>query len=160
MNWLQCDEPRRRHWGRHGAAGMLVAAPADKGWHVLLDERADWVHHGGTVGVPGGAIHPGERAIEAALREVAEEVQGLDAAPLDVVAEHIEPCPDCRRWSYTTIVARTTTVHRVAPRSYESAAVRWVELDEVERLVLHPGFAAAWPSLRAILRASGLRTPG
>ena len=49
MNWLHCDGPRGRHWGRYGAAGLLLAAPAGDGWLVLLDERADWVHHGGTV---------------------------------------------------------------------------------------------------------------
>jgi 8-oxo-dGTP diphosphatase len=155
MNWLQCSGPRRRHWGRHGAAGLLVAAPVDDVWHVLLDERADWVHHGGTVAVPGGAVHPGERAIDAALREVSEEVEGLDAALLDVVGQHTETCPDCGRWAYTTIVAHTPTPHPVAPRSFESAAVTWVPVDDVERLVLHPGFAAAWPSLRMLLRTPG-----
>jgi 8-oxo-dGTP diphosphatase len=155
MNWLQCTGPRRRHWGRYGAAGLLVAAPVDDVWHVLLDERADWVHHGGTVAVPGGAIHPGERPIDAAMREVSEEVHGLDAAVLDVVAEHSEPCADCRQWAYTTIVARTPTLHPVSPRSFESAAVTWVAVDDVDRLALHPGFAAAWPSLRTILRMPG-----
>jgi 8-oxo-dGTP pyrophosphatase MutT (NUDIX family) len=160
MSWLHCTGARGRHWGRYGAAGLLVAAPSDDVWHVLLDERADWVHHGGTIGVPGGAIHPGESAIEAALREVGEEVRGLDAVHLEVVAEHPEPCPECAQWVYTTIVARTPHLHRVSPRSFESAAVTWVAVDEVERLPLHPGFAAAWPSLQAVLGAPGLRTPG
>jgi 8-oxo-dGTP diphosphatase len=160
MSWLACDGPRRRHWGRHGAAGLLVVAPTQDAWHVLLDERADWVHHGGTIGVPGGAIQAGERPLDAALREVAEEVRGLDTADLEMVAEHAQPCPDCRRWTYTTLVARTTTLHPVAPRSYESAAVTWVAVGDVERLGLHPGFAAAWPSLRAILRSAGVMTPG
>src|SRR5436305_9623806 len=139
MNWLQCDGPRRRHWGRYGAAGLLVAAPVDDGWHVLLDERADWVHHGGTVGVPGGAMHPGERPIDAALREVSEEVHGLDTIEIDVVTEHEQPCPDCGRWVYTTIVARTVRAHRVQPRSFESAAVTWVAENDVANLTLHPG---------------------
>ena len=155
MSWLHCSGPRRRHWGRYGAAGLLVAASDGDVVHVLLDERADWVHHGGTVGVPGGAIHPGESPLDAALREVMEEVHGLDSAPLDVVAEHSEPCPDCGGWSYTTIVALTPALHPVAPRSFESAALTWVAVEEVERLVLHPGFAAAWPSLRPLLRRPG-----
>jgi 8-oxo-dGTP pyrophosphatase MutT (NUDIX family) len=156
MSWLTCTGPRRRHWGRYGAAGLLVAAPVEHGWHVLLDERADWVHHGGTVAVPGGAIHPGESPIDAAMREVGEEVHGLDAVRLDVIGEHSEPCPDCGRWAYTTIVVQTSDLHPVQPRSFESAAVSWVAVDDVEGLVLHPGFAAAWPSLRAILGAPGL----
>jgi len=155
VNWLHCSGPRGRHWGRYGAAGLLLAAPVDDGWQVLLDERADWVHHGGTVGVPGGAIHPGERPIDAALREVSEEVHGLDAVEIEVVTEHEQPCPDCGRWAYTTIVARTVRPHRVEPRSFESAAVTWVAEVEVEGLPLHPGFAAAWPSLRSILWTTG-----
>jgi 8-oxo-dGTP diphosphatase len=135
--------------------GLLLAAPVADGWAVLLDERAGWVHHGGTVGVPGGAMHPGERPIDAALREVNEEVHGLDKAEIEVVTEHEQMCADCERWSYTTIVARTTRPHPVQPRSFESAAVTWVAADEVENLSLHPGFATAWPSLRSILRMPG-----
>ncbi|HMC68095.1 MAG TPA: NUDIX hydrolase [Mycobacteriales bacterium] len=155
MNWLHCSGPRARHWGRHGAAGLLLAAPVGGAWQVLLDERADWVHHGGTVGVPGGAMHLGERPIEAALREVREEVLGLDGVEIDVIGEHEQVCPDCARWVYTTIVARTVRPHRVQPRSYESAGVTWMAAEEVETLSLHPGFAAAWPSLRALLRTPG-----
>jgi len=155
VSWLSCSGPRGRHWGRYGAAGLLLAAPMADGWAVLLDERADWVHHGGTVGVPGGAMHLGERPIEAALREVHEEVHGLDTVEIDVVTEHEQKCPDCGRWAYTTIVARTARPHPVQPRSFESAAVTWFAADQVEQLSLHPGFAAAWPSLRSILRTPG-----
>jgi 8-oxo-dGTP diphosphatase len=155
VNWLHCSGLRGRHWGRYGAAGLLLAAPVDDGWQVLLDERADWVHHGGTLGVPGGAMHPGERPIDAAFREVQEEVHGLDAVEISVIAQHEQPCPDCERWSYTTIVARTPRPHQVQPRSFESAAVTWVAADDVDTLELHPGFAAAWPSLRSLLRTPG-----
>ena len=151
MNWVHCSGPRGRHWGRYGAAGLLLAAPVDDGLRVLLDERADWVHHGGTIGVPGGAIHPGEAPYDAALREVREEVHGLDAVQIDVMAEHPQTCPDCAAWTYTTIIARTGRAHPVQPRSFESAAVTWVAAEHVENLPLHPGFAAAWPTLRVLL---------
>ena len=98
-------------------------------------------------------MHPGERPIDAALREVSEEVDGLDAVEIDVVTEHAQPCPDCGRWAYTTVVARTAQAAQVQPRSFESAAVTWVAEDDVENLPLHPGFAAAWPSLRSLLRS-------
>jgi 8-oxo-dGTP diphosphatase len=155
VNWLHCSGPRGRHWGRYGAAGLLLAAPLAEGWQVLLDERADWVHHGGTIAVPGGAIHAGERPIEAALREVHEEVHGLDRVEIQMVTEHEQECADCGSWAYTTIVARTTSPHPVQPRSFESAAVTWVAADEVQNLPLHPGFASAWPSLWSILRTPG-----
>ena len=148
---MPCTGLRRRHWGRFGAAGLLVVATVDDVPHVLLDERADWVHQGGTIGVPGGAIHPGEQPIEAALREAGEEVVGLEDLQVDVFARHVEPCPDCERWTYTTIVTRAPSLLPVRPRSMESAGLSWVTVDEVERLPLHPGFAAAWPTLQQLL---------
>jgi 8-oxo-dGTP pyrophosphatase MutT (NUDIX family) len=151
VNWSSCPGPRGRHWGRYGAAGLLVAAYAGDGCHVLLDERADWVHQGGTIGVPGGAIHEGEQPLDAAVREAGEEVIGLERLALDVVADHVQPCEDCRRWSYTTIVVRAFELMPVRPASMESVGLHWVAVDEVERLPLHPGFAAAWPALRAVL---------
>ena len=54
-----------RFWGRFGAAGLLVH-DARRG--VLLQHRADWSHFGGTWGLPGGARHEGETAVEGALR--------------------------------------------------------------------------------------------
>ena len=100
-------------------------------------------------------MHLGERPIDAALREVQEEVHGLDTVEIDLIGEHAQPCPDCDRWAYTTIVARTVRPHQVEPRSFESAAVTWVAADKVETMFLHPGFATAWPALRSILRTPG-----
>ena len=151
MSWTSCTGIRGRHWGRYGAAGLLVVAAVDDVPHVLLDERADWVHQGGTVGVPGGAIHPGEEPIDAALREAAEEVVGLEDLVVDVVAHHVQACEDCVRWTYTTIVTRAPSRLPVRPRSMESAGLSWVAIDDVERLQLHPGFAAAWPTLRQLV---------
>jgi 8-oxo-dGTP diphosphatase len=148
---MACTGMRRRHWGRYGAAGLLVVTSADDVSHVLLDERADWVHQGGTIGVPGGAIHPGEEPIDAALREAGEEVVGLEDLTVDVLARHVEPCADCARWTYTTIVTRAPSLLPVRPRSMESAGLTWVPVDEVEQLLLHPGFAAAWPALRQLV---------
>ena len=60
----------QRFWGRFGAAGLLVH---DLRRGVLLQHRADWSHFGGTWGLPGGARHAGETAVQGALREAAEE---------------------------------------------------------------------------------------
>ena len=153
MNWLACTGGGRRHWGRNGAAGLLVAAREGGQTYVLLDERADWVHHGGTFGVPGGAIHPDEGPLDAARREVWEEVRGLDARRLDVVHTHVQPCADCARWSYTTFLATLPARVDVRARSMESEAVHWIDVEDVATLPLHPGFAIAWPALRKVLTA-------
>jgi 8-oxo-dGTP pyrophosphatase MutT (NUDIX family) len=147
--WARCDLGHR-HWGRFGAAGLLVVAPAVREAEapfVLLQHRAPWSHDGDTWGVPGGARHRGESAEQGALRETVEET-GLDVAALEVVDRHVT---DHGGWSYTTLVARAPErLPVVADR--ESVEVRWVAADEVEHLPLHGGFAASWPLLRARLR--------
>ena len=72
------------HWGRHGAAGLLLRAPFPDGSPaVLLQHRAPWSHQGGTWGLPGGARDSHETAEQAAFREAHEEA-GLPAEHLRV----------------------------------------------------------------------------
>jgi 8-oxo-dGTP pyrophosphatase MutT (NUDIX family) len=140
--WTRCDLGHR-HWGRYGAAGLLAVAP---GPYVLLQHRAPWSHDGDTWGVPGGARDRHESAEQGALRETVEET-GLDVARLELVDRHVA---DHGGWSYTTLVARAPEqLPTVADR--ESVEVRWVLLDDVERLPLHRGFAASWALLRTRL---------
>ena len=141
--WSQCSRGHR-HWGRHGAAGLLLHAVDDKDVvRVLLQHRAAWTHHGDTWGLPGGARDSHEDGVSAALREAVEEA-GLD--PDRIRTRHLF-VDDHGGWSYTTVyadVARpvTTAANR------ESAALDWVPLDQVEGLPLHPGFALTWPQVR------------
>ncbi|MDX6266451.1 MAG: 8-oxo-dGTP diphosphatase [Frankiales bacterium] len=138
--WTQCALGHR-HWGRYGAAGLLVAAP---GPTVLLQHRAFWSHHGDTWGVPGGARGSTETAVETALREAFEET-GLSDDGVEVVDELVD---DHGGWTYTTVLARAGTELPVHALDQESTDVRWVMLPEVEALPLHPGFAGTWPALR------------
>ncbi|MCW2707279.1 MAG: hypothetical protein JWM22_1121 [Frankiales bacterium] len=138
--WTQCALGHR-HWGRYGAAGLLVAAP---GPTVLLQHRAFWSHHGDTWGVPGGARGSTETAVETALREAFEET-GLSNDGVEVVDELVD---DHGGWTYTTVLARAGSELPVHALDQESTDVRWVMLPEVEALPLHPGFAGTWPALR------------
>ena len=71
--WVGCGQDHQ-HWGRHGAAGLLIWAPDGSGRPlVLLIRRAGWSHHGDTWGPPGGARDSHETPAEAAVREAAEE---------------------------------------------------------------------------------------
>lgn len=137
--WTQCALGHK-HWGLHGAAGLLLVAP---GPTVLLQHRAAWSHHGDTWGVPGGARGTGESAVVTALREATEET-GLDPSPLTVVGELLD---DHGGWSYTTVIATATVQLAVHALDRESNDVRWVPLAGVEALPLHPGFAQTWPEL-------------
>jgi 8-oxo-dGTP diphosphatase len=143
--WVMCSLGHR-HWGRFGAAGVLIT----DGTHVVLQHRAAWTHEGGTWAVPGGARDSHETAVRAALREAAEEttIDPTRVVPFD------EWLDDHGGWSYTTVLARTDAedeLAELAPANAESDAVRWWPVDEVADLPLHDGFAAAWPHLRARL---------
>lgn len=137
--WARCAAGHR-HWGRFGAAGLLVRS----GDAVLLQHRALWSHHGGTWGILGGARDSGETAVQAAAREAGEEA-GLDPADYTVTGESVD---DHGGWAYTTVLATAPRPVVLTALTAETIAVAWVPSDEVERLTLHPGFAATWPRLR------------
>lgn len=137
----------RRYWGLFGAAGLLIHDP-ERG--VLLQHRVPWSAHGGTWGVPGGAIDEHESPLVGAIRESNEEagVPALDGSGIEVLATHVV---DVGVWSYTTVIARATIRLDAAVSDPESVELRWVLIDDVADYPLHPGFATAWPELRALL---------
>lgn len=165
--WVEC-RCGSRHWGRHGASGLLLlrhpwrtepeAGPSgpsspDDTAQLLLQLRAEWTHQGGSWGVPGGARDSHEDPVTAALREAHEEA-GIEAGDLRVLAcrvgaDHVD-------WRYTYVIALAAGQIDVAVRTSETDELRWVALDEVQQLPLHPGLQSAWPMLRHELRA-GLR---
>jgi 8-oxo-dGTP pyrophosphatase MutT (NUDIX family) len=133
-----------RYWGRFGAAGLLVVSP---GFEVLLQHRAEWSHFGGTWGIPGGARHEGESAVDAAVREAGEEA-GVPAGALTV---RFSTVLDLGYWSYTTVVSDASERFAPVVSDPESIELRWVAVDGVDELPLHPRFAESWPDLRARL---------
>jgi 8-oxo-dGTP diphosphatase len=141
--WTFCAGGHR-HWGTFGAAGLLLVAP---GPVVLLQHRAFWSHHGDTWGVPGGARGSTESAVETALREANEET-GLDTGTVTVLGELVD---DHGGWTYTTVLASAGSELPVHALDRESTDVRWVPVDGVVALPLHPGFAGTWPELRTRL---------
>jgi 8-oxo-dGTP pyrophosphatase MutT (NUDIX family) len=145
--WTRCGRGHR-HWGRHGAAGLLVAAPDPAGEpRVLLQQRSWWGSHGGTWGPPGGARDSHETELHAALRE-AEEECALDPASVTV---HGVLRDDHGGWAYRTVLANASTQVAAFPVSEETKDVAWVPVDDVASLRLHPGFAEQWTALRAAL---------
>ncbi|MCJ1711396.1 NUDIX domain-containing protein [Clavibacter michiganensis subsp. phaseoli] len=138
--WVEGPDGQR-FWGAFGAAGLLVHDP-DRG--VLLQHRVAWSHHGGTWGLPGGARHAGESAVDGAAREAAEEAGVPPAGIRPVLATVL----DLGFWSYTTVTARTVRPFEPRVADAESIELRWVPVDEVDGRELHPGFGRAWPMLR------------
>ncbi|MFE1595420.1 NUDIX domain-containing protein [Nocardia sp. NPDC058705] len=137
-----------KHWGKFGAAGLLLRAPLPSGGSaVLLQHRAPWSHQGGTWALPGGARDSHESPEHAAVRE-AEEEAGITAADLRVRAERLTMTA-ASGWTYITVIADADKpLPTVA--NQESAELAWVPEDEVTDLPLHPGFATAWIELRAV----------
>ncbi len=138
-----------RHWGRYGAAGLLLRAP----WHdgtpaVLLQHRAPWSHQGSTWGLPGGARDSHEKPEHAAVREAHEEA-GLaveDVIVRSAVVTATVPGPQ-GIWTYTTVVADAARLLDTVANQ-ESAELRWVPEAQVDGLALHPAFAQSWGRLR------------
>ena len=131
----------RQHWGAFGAAGLLLCDPR-RG--VLLQQRAWWVHNGGTWALPGGALEAGETVPEAAAREAWEEA----AIPASAFRAMSASVLDHGEWQYTTVLGLADSALQAQVANEESAEMRWVPPDEVAALDLHRDFAAAWPVLR------------
>jgi 8-oxo-dGTP pyrophosphatase MutT (NUDIX family) len=133
----------RRHWGRFGAAGLLVR----RGDEVLMQHRAAWSHEGGTWAVPGGALDVGETPLQGALREAAEEAA--------VEAGSIRPrhawTVDHGTWAYTTLVTEAVGPIRPQRLDGESEELRWVRVRDIAAMPLHSGFAAGWPRIEPLL---------
>ena len=145
--WADCAQGHR-HWGKHGAAGLLATAPGPEGQaSVLLIRRASWTQHAGTWGPPGGARDSHESAARAALREAAEEC----AVPPGAARIHGVLDDDHGGWSYQTLVAAADAAFGVLAASAEAPEVAWVPADRVGSLPLHPGFAMTWPVIREAL---------
>lgn len=136
-----------RHWGRFGAAGLLLRAPlADGGSAVLLQHRAAWSHQGGTWALPGGARDSHETSVHAAVRE-AEEEAGITSGSIRVRGSRVTSTAPSG-WTYTTVIADSPARLKLRG-NIESRELAWIPEDEVDARLLHPGFAVAWPTLRA-----------
>jgi 8-oxo-dGTP diphosphatase len=142
--WVDCA-CGNKHWGLNGAAGILIV----RGTQILLQHRAPWVHNGDTWGIPGGARDSHESTIEGAFREAVEET-GIDTSLLTVLHTYTDDHGD---WKYETVIAQAAgglVAHEVNDESHE---VRWVDIEKVDELPLHPSFAKSWPELKALLQS-------
>jgi 8-oxo-dGTP pyrophosphatase MutT (NUDIX family) len=149
--FIRCSDGHVR-WGLFGAAGVVFVTVDGGGVPlVMLQLRSAFSHEGGTWSCPGGALDHGETPFEGALREASEEVGEAPAAAALLGQYVFAPAVD---WSYTTVVVRVDEPFG-APRNFETEAIAWLPVEEVDRRGLHPGFASAWPHLREIVTSAG-----
>jgi len=142
--WIQCA-CGNKHWGLNGAARILLV----RGTQILLQHRAPWVHNGDTWGIPGGARDSHESVLEAAIREAKEET-GIDPVHLTPIQTFSD---DHGSWRYDTVIAHATDELVAHELNDESHEVRWVEIEKVEELTLHPSFEKSWPTLKGLVQA-------
>jgi carboxylate-amine ligase len=137
--WVQCA-CGQKHWGRHGAAGLLAVRAGARGPEVLMQLRSPWTHQGGTWGLPGGARDSHESVSQAARREAHEET-GVDPAALTDVDEVVV---DHGTWSYTYVLASARPGTSAVVANRESDDIAWIPLDDVADLELHPALREVW----------------
>ncbi len=142
--WIQCA-CGNKHWGLNGAAGILIV----RGSEILLQHRAPWVHNGDTWGIPGGARDSHESVLEAAIREAKEET-GIDPVHLTPIQTFSD---DHGSWRYDTVIAYANDELVAHELNDESHEVRWVEIEKVDELSLHPSFEKSWPTLKGLVQA-------
>ncbi|MEV0234747.1 NUDIX domain-containing protein [Nonomuraea sp. NPDC050786] len=146
--WTECSQGHR-HWGLHGASGLLVVHHDERGVpYVLMQKRSWWSHHGGTWGLPGGARDSHEDAVTTALREAREEA-ALAGDELRVQGVYLD---DHGGWAFETVIAESAELLAAVPANSESSELRWLPLPEVPDRRLHPGFAATWGEIQGEIR--------
>jgi 8-oxo-dGTP pyrophosphatase MutT (NUDIX family) len=111
-----------------------VAAVVRRGEGYLLGRRPEAKRHGGLWEFPGGKVLEGESRLEAARRELAEEldlhVVSLGALLLSV---HDEGSP--------FVIEFFETVAEGAPVAHEHGEIGWFALSELRQLALAPADA-------------------
>ncbi|HWL45167.1 MAG TPA: NUDIX hydrolase [Ilumatobacter sp.] len=147
--FLHCSDGNVR-WGYFGAAGVVFVVRFPQGPRVMLQKRSQFAHEGGTWSCSGGALDEGEEPLAGALREAAEEVGAIPRGYAVLGQTVFAPATD---WTYTTFVVEVD-VQFGSSQNFETDAVAWDTLDEVEERPLHAGFAAAWPELRTIIEST------
>ena len=114
--WVLCALGHR-HWGRFGAAGILIT----DGARVVLQHRAPWTHEGDTWALPGGARDSHENP---STRRCGKPPRRPRSIP-DRCAPYAEWVDDHGDWSYTTVLAPLSGWSTCIPANTESVAIRW-----------------------------------
>lgn len=147
--FMMCSDGHVR-WGVFGAAGAVFVVRFPDGPRVMLQRRSAFAHEGGTWSCAGGALDEGESPLDGALREASEEVGAIPSDHTVLGRTVFAPADD---WSYTTFVVEVPGEFG-ASINFETDAIAWDALDEVDQRPLHAGFAAAWPELRAVIETA------
>jgi 8-oxo-dGTP pyrophosphatase MutT (NUDIX family) len=116
---LEGDLPELRAKAEVGAAVLIAVTDRPEPGLILTVRREHLRTHAGQVAFPGGRIDPGEKAIEAALREAHEEIL-LDPAMVEIVGA-IEPYRTVTGYVVTPVVGVIPPGLPLEPHEHEVA---------------------------------------
>ena len=115
------------------AIALVEAGEGAGATALLLTLRADGLRaHRGQWALPGGRCDAGETAIEAALRELREEL-GLQTGPDDVLGL-LDDYPTRSGYLITPVVVWAEGCGAISPNPDEVASVHRIALDDIERV--------------------------
>jgi 8-oxo-dGTP pyrophosphatase MutT (NUDIX family) len=113
------------------AIALVEADEPANGAAVLLTQRAAGLRaHRGQWALPGGRCDEGESAVEAALRELREEL-GLELGPGDVLGL-LDDYPTRSGYLITPVVVWAAAGVAISPNPAEVASVHRIALDNIE----------------------------
>jgi 8-oxo-dGTP pyrophosphatase MutT (NUDIX family) len=117
---------------RAAVAVALVEAGVTGGTALLLTRRAAGLRaHRSQWALPGGRCDAGETPVEAALRELHEEL-GLELGPADVLGL-LDDYPTRSGYLITPVVVWAAASAAIAPNPEEVASVHRIGLDTIEQ---------------------------
>ena len=123
----------------------VVAALIRDGERFLICQRPEWKARGMLWEYVGGKVEPGESREEALVRECREEL-GITVSVTDTFLELTHRYPD--------VVIRLTVLHAAitegTPRLLEHQALRWVTVEETEKMPFCPADRKIIERLRQI----------
>ena len=126
----------KKYWGKSGA-GILFT----DGHKILLLKRATGGSHFEAWCIPGGKVEHKENVIDAAKREAIEECGHFEGYRF-ADYEDIDG-----RFRFTTFLYAIEKPFDVK-LSDEHSDYKWIDIEKVETLKLHPRFKLAWPSFK------------
>lgn len=114
---------------RHAAVVIVVVGAGDQAAFLLTRRAAKLSAHRGQWALPGGRVDPGETAVEAALRELDEELAVRDVQVLGLLDDY----PTRSGYRMTPVVAWAATDVRPVPNPAEVSEVHEVPLADLDR---------------------------
>ena len=139
---------------RAAVAIVMVEASDGRDTALLLTLRASGLRaHSNQWALPGGRCDPGETPVEAALRELHEEL-GLRLAPSDVIGI-LDDYPTRSGYLITPVLMWAPHSAELAPNPDEVASVHRIALSQIERADAFD-FVAIPESRRRVIRYSHL----